>query len=152
VNIVRASWIGTAVFAVTAVAAALVKGLGILALVVALAMFGAGVVAFVAAFVRAADRSRFESIGVTQLFLFEGTTAPKRIRRLLFGSLTVEIAIAFATAAARPNTSLAFGILAPMYGLGLTGLWGARHGTFEARDKVARRPGEGRWPTKPPSE
>jgi hypothetical protein len=28
---------------------------------------------------------------------------------------------------------LAFGILVPVFGLGLCGLWGARYGTFEPR-------------------
>jgi hypothetical protein len=28
---------------------------------------------------------------------------------------------------------VAFGILVPIFGLGLAGLWGARHGVFEAR-------------------
>jgi hypothetical protein len=49
------------------------------------------------------------------------------------GSLGAQTAIALGTAAARPFTSVAFGILVPMFGLGLAGLWGARHGRFEAR-------------------
>ena len=37
-----------------------------------------------------------------------------------------------AAASIRPFTAVAFGILAPMLGLGLMGLWGARHGRFPA--------------------
>ena len=72
-------------------------------------------------------------------------SAPKPVRRSLLGSLAVEIAVAVAGAALHPNTSLAFGILAPVYGLSLAGLWGARHGTFPKRQikaqvkKVERR-------------
>ncbi len=40
-----------------------------------------------------------------------------------------------------PYTAVAFGVLAPMLGLGLIGLWGARYGTFPARDdERGRRP------------
>jgi hypothetical protein len=43
------------------------------------------------------------------------------------------VVVAFAAAALRPFTSLAFGILVPMWGLALAGVWGARHGTFGPR-------------------
>jgi hypothetical protein len=33
----------------------------------------------------------------------------------------------------RPYTEVAFGILAPMFGLGLMAMWGGRHGVFAAR-------------------
>jgi hypothetical protein len=37
------------------------------------------------------------------------------------------------TSAVRPFSSLAFGVLVPVSGLGLMGLWGARYGTFPPR-------------------
>jgi hypothetical protein len=41
----------------------------------------------------------------------------------------------------QPYTVVAFGVLAPMLGLALMGLWGARFGTFPARaDERGRRP------------
>jgi hypothetical protein len=40
-----------------------------------------------------------------------------------------------AGAIARPFTTLAFGILTPMLGLGLNGLWGSRHGRFGPRKR-----------------
>jgi hypothetical protein len=36
---------------------------------------------------------------------------------------------------ARPFTSLAFGVLSPLFGLAMAGLWGARHGSFGARTR-----------------
>ena len=54
----------------------------------------------------------------------------------MLGSLAAQVAIGVGTAAARPFTSLAFGVLAPLYGLALTGLWGARHGRFENRSSA----------------
>lgn len=131
--IVRASWLGTAAFGATSALGAVVSALDIVALLVALAMFAAGTVAFFAAYARAVSRSRTEQIGIMSLFFLEGRVAPKPVRRLLMGSFLVEILVAVAVAAARPNTSLAFGILAPVYGLALAGLWGARHGHFPER-------------------
>lgn len=146
-GIVRASWAGTTAFVVTATLAAAVSSLDLVALVVALVLFVAGTGAFTAAFVTAVRRSRTEEIVVPSLFFLQGS-APPAVRRLLFASLAVEVVCAFVTAAVRPNTSLAFGILAPMYGLGLAGLWAARHGAFPPR---ARKPGTRRAPSGRPS-
>jgi hypothetical protein len=132
-RIVRASWIGTAVFGVTAAVGALVPAADLPALIVSLVLFAAGTVAFFVAYARAVARSRTEQLGVMALFFLEGRVAPRPVRRLLLGSFAVEVLVAAATAAARPNTSLAFGILVPVYGLALAGVWGAYHGTFPAR-------------------
>ena len=51
----------------------------------------------------------------------------------LVGSLVAQAAIAATAAALRPFTSVAFAVLAPMWGLGLAGQWGARHGHFAPR-------------------
>jgi hypothetical protein len=55
------------------------------------------------------------------------------VRRHLLASAAVEVVVALLTAGLRPYTGLAFGILVPVYGLGLAGLWGATRGTYEAR-------------------
>ena len=135
-RLVGASWAGTAAFTITAVVAAAVDAdaARLVATVVALALFAAGIVAFLAAYAVAVGRSREDAIGIGGLYFLAGrTTAPRATKRALLASLTVQTVVALATAGARPYTSLAFGILVPMYGLGLTGLWGARHGTFERR-------------------
>lgn len=146
--IVQASWAGTLAFAGSAGLATVEASADVLALVVALVVFAAGTAAFTAAFVIAVRRSRTEEIVVPSLFFLQGS-APAPVRRLLLASLAVEVVAAFVTAAVRPNTSLAFGILAPMYGLGLMGLWAARHGTFPLRPRPAavRRPA----PVRPPA-
>jgi hypothetical protein len=59
---------------------------------------------------------------------------PARVRWSLYGALLVCVAITVGTAAANP-----FGVLVPMFPLGLIGLWGARHGTFPPRRTPARR-------------
>lgn len=132
-GIVRASWLGTAAFGVTSGVGTVLSAFDVVALVVSLALFVAGIVAFALAYARAVSRSRTERIGIMSMFFLEGAVAPKHVRRLLLGSFLVEVLVAMAVAAARPNTSLAFGILVPVYGLSLAGLWGARHGSFRPR-------------------
>jgi hypothetical protein len=131
-DIVRASWTGTAAFAATALAADFVSAARPVAFVVAVGLFVTGCVLFVVAYFRALGRSRTENISVTNLFLLAGS-APKAVRRALLGSLAIEVVVAFVTAGIRPYTSLAAGILVPVYGLALCGLWASRHGTFHPR-------------------
>ncbi|MDP9404969.1 MAG: hypothetical protein M3P85_17010 [Actinomycetota bacterium] len=142
----QASWAGTLAFVATAGLATMVASTDLVALVVALGLFGAGTAAFTVAFATAVRRSRTEEILVPSLFFLQGS-APRAVRRRLFASLAVEVAAAFGTAGVRPNTSLAFGILAPMYGLGLVGLWAARHGAFPPRSRPAD--GRRRAPVRP---
>jgi hypothetical protein len=104
----------------------------VVAVVVDLVLFALGCVAFALALLRAAARSRTDELTLPGLFWLTGA-APTEVRRLLLGSFGVEVVVALATASARPFTGLAFGILVPVYGLGLTGLWGARAGTFPPR-------------------
>lgn len=137
-RIVTASWLGTAAFGVTSALGAVVSALDVVALLVALLLFTAGTVVFFVAYAKAIARSRTEKLGVMAMFFLEGRVAPKPTRRLLMGSFLTEIAVAVAVAVARPNTSLAFGILVPVYGLSLAGLWGALHGSFPERPAAKR--------------
>lgn len=145
-RIVKAGWAGTAVFALTSSAAALTgnQPLEVVAIGVDVGLFLAGCGAFVAAYARAVRRSRTDEIAVAGLYLLMGNSAPKPVRRQLLGSLGVQSAVALVTAIRWP---LAFGILVPTYGLGLAGLWAARHGTFPPRQRPAR-PGD--RPAPPP--
>jgi hypothetical protein len=131
--IIKASWAGTAAFAVTAIAAAVEPDMfEVAALAVALSLFAVGTVVFLVAFVHAVGRSREVDIGIGGLYFLAGS-APRPVQLHLLGSLGVEVVVAFATASARPFTSLAFGMLVPLYGLALCGLWGAYHGSFPPR-------------------
>ena len=138
-ELINGVWVGTAAFAVTAIAAAAAPDtLRIPALVVAIVLFALGCVAFLWGFAIAVGRSRTDEIGIGGLFFLAGS-APGRARRPLLTALAIQIVVAFATAAVRPFTSLAFGILAPVFGLGVTGLRGARHGRFRRRQVKERR-------------
>lgn len=132
-GLVRLSWSATVVFSATAVAAVVVDGFRPVAAAAAIGLFAAGVVVFLMAYGRAVSRSRTDAIGIGGLFFLAGDVAPTSVRRHLLGSLGCQTAVALATAAAAPYTSLAFGVLVPMLGLGLAGLWGARHGAFGPR-------------------
>jgi len=139
-GLMRASWIGTLVFAIAAVGAlAAPDTLGRPFAAVAGALFFGGIVAFLLAYFRAIGRSREDLIGVGGLYFLAGC-APTAVQLVMLASLAVEVAVAVATAAIRFSSlgnndlnPLAFGILVPVWALGLAGLWGARHGTFPPR-------------------
>lgn len=149
-GIVRAGVAGTAVFAATAGVAAAVPGAGVVALVVSLGLFGAGSVVFLFAYSVAVRRSRRDQIDLAGLFFLSGSAAPG-VRRTFLGCLAVQVVVAVTTAAIRPNTSLAFGVLAPVYGLAVTALWGARHGRFRRRPPPARPRRRSSPPAPPPA-
>lgn len=129
----RAVAASTAILAVTAIGADAVEGLRLPALIVALALFLGGAIAMLVAYGIAVARSRRDTIAVAGLFFLTGDVAPKPVRVRLRAALAAQIVIGVATAAIRPFTSLAFGVLAPLAALGLTGVWAARHGHFPAR-------------------
>lgn len=143
--IVRADVVGTVVFAVTAAYAAIVFSTAAqwIGAVTAMTLFAIGVFAFLWSFWNAVQRSRAEEISVTQVYLLVGSPTPSRVRRVMLTMLLVQTVVALVTAFARandedgsPGTSLAVGILVPMFGMGLNGLWAAFHGNFPPRDDV----------------
>jgi len=137
-GIIRASDAATAVFVTVAVASAFfLEQFKVVVVVVSLSLFAVGCAAFLWAFALAVGRSRTDAMGIGGLFFLQGT-APRPVQLRLVGAVVVQSAVALATAAAHPFTSQAFVILAPMFGLGLAGLWGARHGRFDLRDDDAR--------------
>ncbi len=136
-RIIVASWAANALFAVTAIPAALgVHAFDVASIVVALGLFGISLVVWCWAFAVAIARTtRGDDVVVASMFLIQGP-APRRVRLHLFGSLAVCLAVTAVTAAPEP-----FGVLVPMLPLGLIGLWGACHGSFPPRrmpDPAAR--------------
>ena len=133
-GLIRWSWRATALFGVTATAAAVRPAwFEWPALVVALALFAVGVITMLWAFATAVERSRVDAIGIGGLFFGMGST-PFEVRLHLLGALVVQVAAGITTAAVRPFTSLAFGTLVPVLAIGMMGLWSARHGDFEPTD------------------
>lgn len=134
----RAAVAGSAVFTVAA-AVGLTGNTAaeVVAVVIDLVLFAIGAVAMLAALARAAQRSRTDEIDVATLFFLLGDVAPTREKRILLGTTVAQAAIAIATAAV--NNALAFGILVPVYGFGLIGLWASRNGRFPPRKVAGRR-------------
>ena len=139
--LVRLNVMATAVFTVSAVAAAVaftdpwrVQGV-----VVALGCFAIGVWVFLWGYWTAVQRSRIDQIAVAQIYFLTHGVVPARQRRIMWAALAVQCVVSLVTALARPNTdgqpgsTLAFGILVPMLGLGLNGLLAAKHGRFTPR-------------------
>ncbi len=134
----RANVIGTAVFVATAILAAALftPVFRTIAVVVALVLFASGVAAFIWGFFTAVQRSRYDDISVASLYFLIGDVATARIRRLMNGCLVVQVVSAIVTALARTSTdgrsgsTLAFGVLVPLFGIGLNGVWASKHGTF----------------------
>lgn len=140
----RASWAGTGLFVASAVAAAVAPAtFEPLALAVAAGLFAAGCAGFVWALLAMAGRSRTDELELAQIWFLAGPPTPARVRRSLLASLGVEVVAGFATAGARPYTSLAAGVLVPVYGLALCGLWASRHGAFPPRALPRDRGGRG---------
>ena len=124
-------------FALTAIPAAIAPDtFAGVALIVSLVLFLLGTLAFLWAYGVAVGRSRTDLMGIGGLFFLAGS-APRSVQQPLIGSLIVEVVVAGVTASTRVYTPLAFGVLVPMYGLGLMGLWGAKFGTFPPRPAEA---------------
>lgn len=129
-GLIKCSWGATVLFGVVALPAALgVSWLEGVAVAVALGEFvvslGVWSVAFASGLARS---SRGENVAVANLFLLQGS-APKVVQRHLVGSLLTSVVLAGVVASHNP-----FAVLLPMLSLGFMGMWGARHGTFGARD------------------
>ncbi len=140
--IVRANIAGTVLFVITAVFAAAVFTTAAqwVGAATAMGLFMVGVFAFLWGFWNAIQRSREEEVSVTQLFLLFGPGTPATVRRMMLSMLAIQVVAAFATAIWRldgpdgsPGSSLAVGLLVPMFGLGMNGLWAAYHADFGPR-------------------
>ena len=149
-SIVRFNVGGTLVFAGSATLAAVIfDGFAkVQGVVVSLVLFAAGVCAFIWGYWSAVQRSRTHEMSVAELYFLLGPAIPGPVKRIMNISLVAQTGIALATALARgstpssgleggssPGSTLAFGVLVPMLGLGLNGLWAATHGDFPLRER-----------------
>jgi hypothetical protein len=60
----------------------------------------------------------------------------------MLGLWAVQLVVSLVVASIRPFTAVAFAILVPMFGIGMMGLWSARHGSFPPRLVKGRRAGQ----------
>lgn len=139
--IVKVNAIGTVVFTISALAAAVMftDPWRVQGVVVALTLFSVGVFVFLWGYWSAVQRSRVDQIAVAQIFFLTHAVVPRPQRFAMWAALATQSVVSLATALIRPDTdgqpgsTLAFGILVPMLGIGLNGLLAARHGRFVPR-------------------
>lgn len=113
--------------------------------IVDLALFSVGVASFIWGYFSAVQRSRTDEISVAALYFLTGSVATKEVRQIMNGCLFAQLLIGLGGAFARSSTdgragsTLAFGVLVPLLGLGLNGLWASRFGTFTPREQSDRQ-------------
>ena len=62
--------------------------------VISMVLFGIGAVTALWAYISALERSRVDEIGVANLYLLTGPTAPRPVKRLMSGLLAAQVIIA----------------------------------------------------------
>jgi hypothetical protein len=142
-RVVRLDLAGTAVFLVALAIAVPLRSYRFAQFLiggVSMALFAVGVATTLWAYTRALDRSRVDEVGVANLYLLTGDTAPKTVRRMMSVALAVQVLAAIAGAwigvvglDKGQLNALAFGVLVPMFGFGMNGVWAARHGSYGPR-------------------
>ena len=106
-----------------------------------LALFAIGCFAFIWSYFSAVQRSRTDEISVAGLFALTGGVAPRRITLVMNSCLSAQVVVGLIGAIVRSSTdgragsTLAFGVLVPIFGLGLNGLWSSRLGVFPPRQQ-----------------
>jgi len=115
--------------------------------VVSMVLFATGAAAALWAYVAALDRSRTDEIGVANLYLLTGRTAPTTVKRLMSALLALQVVVSLGAATIGATglsgsqvNALAFGILVPMFGIGMNGVWAVRHGRYGPRLERAVQP------------
>lgn len=133
-GLLNLAFLGTGALVVTSVAAAGAPDtFAIFHVVLSVVLFAVGTGALLWAYALGVSRSRLELVSLAGLFFLTAPSAPAPTRRAFRIALAVEVVAVVAAASVRPFTDVAFGILAPMFGLGLMGVWGGRFGAFPER-------------------
>jgi hypothetical protein len=142
-RIVRADVGGTIVFLVALAVAVPLRNDRpgqVLIAVTSLVLFAVGIATSLWAYTSALELSRSKEVGVANLYLLTGPTAPARVKRTMSIALAVQVAAALTGAivgvtglSENELNALAFGVLVPMFGIGMNGLWAARYGSFGPR-------------------
>lgn len=141
-NLVRINVVLTGLFVVvTAIAAAVFSPeLRVAVAVFDLVLFAIGVATFILGYFSAVQRSRYDDVSVAGLFLLLDKVADRSTTLKMNSALAVQTIIGLMGAIVRgstdgkPGSTLAFGVLVPLLGLGLNGMWASKHGVFAPRN------------------
>ncbi len=139
--LVRADVVGTVVIVIAGVAGLMSSDLARTVLTpVSFALAAVGIVTFLWSYASAIERSRTAEIAVSQLYVVAGEVAPPGVKRALRWALWAQIAVAvgvmvvgFSRTKPQEFNWAATVIVVPLFGLGMNGMWVARHGTFGPR-------------------
>ena len=152
-SVLRVNEVLTVLFVASAVLAVVLfeNPWKVIAATIAVTCFVVGVVVFLWGYWTAVQRSRYDNIAVASMYFLTDNCAPKSVARRMNVVLGIQVVVSIATALMRsstdgkPGSTLAFGILVPVLGLGMNGLWAALHGEFSPRNqgKSAGVPPEG---------
>ena len=135
VNLVFA---GTGAVVGTSLAATLLPdAFGLVHAIVSGVLFAIGTGALLWAYALGVSRSRAVLVTLGGLFFLAGGVAPADVRRRFRVALAIQVVAVVAAASIRPFSNVAFGVLAPMFGLGLMSVWGGRYGVYAARPEAA---------------
>jgi hypothetical protein len=133
-GLVNAVFLGTGALVATSIAAAAAPAtFGAVHAALSIALFVVGTGAMLWAYALGVSRSRTELITIAGLFFLADGVAPRATRRALRIATAVQVVAVVAAASIRPYSEVAFGILAPMFGLGMMAVWGGRYGEFPPR-------------------
>ena len=137
-GLIKVAYVGTAALVLSSAAAAIAPDtFGVAHGAFSVLLFVIGTGAMLWAYGLGVSRSRTELVGIPGLFLLADDVAPPSVCRALRGATAVQVLAVVVAASFRPYTEVAFGVLAPMFGLGLMGLWAGRYGTFPPRPSKA---------------
>jgi len=142
-SVLRVNEVLTALFVTSAILAVIVfqNPWKFIAAFIAVSCFVVGVVVFLWGYWTAVQRSRYDNIAVASMYFLTDNCAPTSLARRMNILLGVQVVVSVATALMRsstdgkPGSTLAFGILVPVLGLGMNGLWAALHGEFSPRNQ-----------------
>ena len=119
----------------------------IIASVGILLLFAVGIATSLWAYTTALERSRSEEVGVANLYLLTGATAHAPVKLAMLLALAVQVLAALVGATVGvvglqegELNALAFGVLVPMFGIGMNGAWAARYGSFGPRVNPTAKP------------
>ena len=133
-GLVNLTFVGTGLLVGTSIAgAAAPDRFGLAHAILSCILFAIGTGGFLWAYALGVSRSRIDAVNIPGLFFLAGDVAPVDVRRPFRVALAVEVVVVVAAALIRPYTEVAFGVLAPMFAMGLMGAWGGRHGRFPVR-------------------
>lgn len=151
-RLVQADLVGTVLLVVAGALGVASADLARVVLVpVSFALGAIGVVTFVWSYFAAIERSRTHEISVSQLYVVAGPVASPPVKRSLKSAMWAQVIVAIAAmvlgfSRTKPEEFnwAACAIVAPMFGLGMNGMWVARHGNFGPRILAPRPTRRGR--------